>query len=253
MKTSGIETIVCPSPVRASLEVANRLMAQIHAKPESVLGLATGGTPVETYRQLVAAHKRNEVDFANVATFNLDEYIGLAKDHPQSFDYFMREQLFDHVNLNLSSAHVPNGLADDVELHCAEYESLIRDAGGIDLQLLGIGHNGHIAFNEPGASLDSRTRRVSLTEDTIEKNSRFFDSPNDVPRQAITMGIATILEARHIVLLALGEGKSDAIGKTLFGPVTDQHPASSLQRHSSVTIVLDAACANGIEQLAEQR
>ena len=153
----------------------------------------------------------------------------------------MQQQLFDHVNIAFENTCVPNGLAADVDCHCREYETKIQEAGGVDLQLLGIGHNGHIAFNEPGSPLDSRTRSVELTSETIEQNARFFDSPDQVPRHAITMGIQTILEARQIVLLALGEGKSDAIEETLFGPVTDQLPASALQLHSSVTIVLDAA------------
>lgn len=250
MKTHSIETIVHADADAASREVANRLIAEVHSRPNTVLGLATGGTPVETYRQLVAAHRRGEVDFTEVQTFNLDEYVGLAEDHPQSFRFFMQEQLFDHLDVRRERTHVPDGLAADIEKHCSLYETKIREAEGIDLQLLGIGHNGHIAFNEPGSSLESRTRAVSLTDETIEKNARFFDSPNDVPRHAITMGIGTILEARRIVLLALGAAKADAVGKALFGPVTDRHPASLLQTHSQVTFVLDAACARCIDRLA---
>ncbi|MEL6104883.1 MAG: glucosamine-6-phosphate deaminase [Planctomycetota bacterium] len=250
MKTHSIETIVHPGPADASRDVANRLIAEVHARPNAVLGLATGGTPVEAYRQVVEAHRRGEVDFGEVRTFNLDEYVGLAEEHPQSFRYFMQEQLFDHLNIKRERTQVPDGLAADIDEHCASYETKIRDADGIDLQLLGIGHNGHIAFNEPGSSLESRTRSVTLTAETIEKNARFFDSPHDVPRFAITMGIGTILEARRIVLLALGEAKADAVEKALYGPVTESHPASLLQMHPDVTFVLDAACARGIDQLA---
>ncbi|MEO1524214.1 MAG: glucosamine-6-phosphate deaminase [Planctomycetota bacterium] len=246
-----IVTVVRPDAESASQVVADRFITLVKANPRATLGLATGGTPVETYRLLVEAYQAGTVNFEDVQTFNLDEYIGLAADHPQSFRYFMQQQFFDHVNVDPKRTHVPNGVADNVDSTCAEYEALIRDGGGIDLQLLGIGHNGHIAFNEPGSLLESRTRMVSLTDETIENNARFFDSREEVPRHAITMGIQTILEAREIILLALGEAKSEAVDKLLYGPVTDAHPASALQNHKRVTVVLDAVCASGIKQLAD--
>ena len=239
-------TVVCRDARSASLEAAKRFIAQIQHNPKSVLGLATGGSPVETYRFLIEAHQRGDVDFSSVTTFNLDEYLGLAAGHRQSFRYFMQQQLFDHINVPLESTFVPDGLAIDVANHCASYELMIRQAGGIDLQLLGIGHNGHIAFNEPGSAMDSRTRQVSLTPETIEKNARFFDSIDEVPRHAITMGIGTIMEARKIVLVAFGEAKADAVSKMLLGPIDESHPASVLQTHANVTVIMDEAAASGL-------
>lgn len=174
----------------------------------------------------------------------MDEYIGLDSHHPQSFRYFMQRQLFDHVNISLANTHVPDGMTGDVDAHAIAYEQQIASAGGIDLQLLGIGTNGHIAFNEPGAAADSRTRKVRLTDETIQANSRFFDSTNEVPTAAISMGIGTILEAKRIVLIATGEGKADAVLAAVRGPVTTVCPASFLRTHPDVTIVIDEAAAS---------
>ena len=243
-KLNGIQTSVHATSEAASLAVAKRIAEQVQAKPDCVLGLATGGTPSQTYRELIEMNRSGEVDFSGVTSFNLDEYIGLDGTHPQSYRAFMNEQLFDHINIHPERTFVPDGCTKDVVNHCGEYEGMIRDAGGIDLQLLGLGHNGHIAFNEPGSPAYSRTRQVDLTADTIEKNARFFESINEVPRHAITMGIATIMEAKSIVLLALGESKSEAVEAMLQGPVTESMPASLLRNHDHVTVVLDEAAAS---------
>ena len=234
---------VLPDQESASRFVAESIAQAIRQDPGLVLGLATGGTPIRTYRYLVQFHRDEGLDFSQVTTFNLDEYIGLGKDHPQSFFTFMREHLFRHVNLDPSRIHLPDGLAADPLSHASDYERAIDSAGGIDLQLLGIGHNGHIAFNEPGSPADSRTRVVELTRSTIAKNARFFDSPDDVPKTAISMGIGTILEAKRIVLLAHGEDKAEAVSRAIDGPVTTDHPASLLQNHPDVSFVVDEAAA----------
>jgi glucosamine-6-phosphate deaminase len=223
---------------------AGLFASAIVEQPKIVLGLATGGSPVATYRRLVDQHRTRKIDFARVVTFNLDEYIGLENHHPQSFRYFMQRQLFDHVNISLANTHVPDGMAEDADEYAKTFERTIASAGGIDLQLLGIGTNGHIAFNEPGAAGDSRTRAVGLTTETIQANSRFFDSIEDVPTAAITMGIGTILESKRIVLLATGEGKADALVAAIRGPVTTVCPASFLRMHPDVTIVIDKAAAS---------
>ena len=235
--------VVCGTAEEASLRVAEMIGEAIKDNPKIVLGLATGGTPIGVYRQLVRMYRDRSLDFAGVTTFNLDEYVGLGPKHPQSYRYFMQEHLFDHVNLEPAKTHVPDGLADDVAASAQEYEDQIRAAGGIDLQLLGIGDNGHIAFNEPGSPADSRTRQVSLSEETIEANSRFFSSSDDVPRHAITMGIGTILEAKRIVLMATGDHKADAVDRAIQGPIDAASPASQLQKNRNVTFVLDVAAA----------
>lgn len=235
--------VVCETAAEASGKVAGMIADVIRSKPHPVLGLATGGTPVQTYAELVRMHREEGLDFSETSTFNLDEYIGLAPEHHQSYRQFMQGQLFDHVNIDVSRTLVPDGLASDPLAHAVEYEGLISAAGGIDLQLLGIGHNGHIAFNEPGSPIDCRTRVVDLAQQTIDKNARFFESADDVPRSAITMGIGTILEAKRIVLLACGEGKAEAIYRTIEQPPTEDHPASLLQHHGAVTIVVDGPAA----------
>ena len=208
-----------------------------------VLGLATGSTPLSLYKELIRMNKAGELDFSTVVTFNLDEYVGLEPTHPQSYRHFMDKNLFDHVNINKANTHVPDGMADDPEFFCTLYEELIDDVGGVDFQVLGIGSNGHIAFNEPGSSLGSRTRVVDLTESTIDDNARFFDARSDVPREAITMGVGTVLEAERIILVASGANKADAVAKAIEGPITASVPASALQLHPDVTFVLtkDAA------------
>lgn len=224
---------------------AARLIADsIRDKPNIVLGLASGGTPVGCYRELIRMHREEGLDFSKVTSFNLDEYIGLAPTHPQSYRYFMDENLFRHVNIKMKNTHVPDGLSDDHEKTCNEFEEAIKKAGGIDLQLLGIGSDGHIAFNEPGSPFNSRTTVVSLSERTRKDNARFFKSIDEVPRQAVSMGMETIMEAREIILLASGEGKADAVAKSIEGPVTTEVPASVLQRHPNCTFITDEASAS---------
>ena len=241
---SQIQIEIHATQAEASNRVAERIAEAINHQPNCVLGLATGGTPVKAYQRLIAMCRAGEVDFSAVTTFNLDEYIGLSEEHSQSFRHFMDQHLFEHVNLRRESTFVPDGLAADIDLHCRQYEERIRHAGGIDLQLLGLGHNGHIAFNEPGSAVDSRTRLVDLTQETIEKNSRFFDSIDQVPTTAITMGIGTILESRKIVMAAFGDDKAEAVKKMIQGPVTESHPASFLQTHADVTVILDSGAAS---------
>ncbi|TWU58824.1 Glucosamine-6-phosphate deaminase 1 [Rubripirellula tenax] len=241
--TSSPRLTVVPSAGDVADQVARRIAAAITSNPKLVLGLATGSSPVATYQRLIQLHRDEALDFSQLTTFNLDEYIGLASDHPQSFRHFMQQQLFDHVNIDLANTHVPDGQCLDIEKHVAEYESAIATAGGIAIQLLGIGSNGHIAFNEPGSAADSRTRQVSLTGQTIRANSRFFDSVDDVPRTAITMGIGTIMEADQIILIATGDVKADAIGDAMLGPVSPDCPASLLRMHNDVTFFVDESAS----------
>ena len=215
--------------------------AQILKKPDSVLGLATGSTPIDTYQELIRLHKDGILDFSKVTTFNLDEYVGLPADHEQSYDYFMRKQLFSHININ--NTHLPSGIAPDMARECRDYEDKIHQAGGIDLQLLGIGNNGHIGFNEPADAFPYNTNITSLADSTIKANRRFFASEDEVPKTAISMGIGTIMEARSILLLAMGSGKADAIAQMVEGPITPRLPASILRSHPSVTVLLDKAAA----------
>ena len=224
-----------------SRKAANIISAQVILKPTSVLGLATGSTPVGTYKQLIEWYEKGDIDFSQVTTINLDEYKGLSPENPQSYRYFMNTNLFDHVNIDKTRTFVPNGLEPDPEKACAAYEEIIRQSGGIDLQLLGLGRNGHIGFNEPADSFARETHCVNLTESTIDANKRFFESENDVPRQAYTMGIGSIMKARKILVVVSGEDKADALKATICGPITPQVPASILQLHNDVTIVADEA------------
>lgn len=222
-----------------SLIAANLISAQIIQKPDSVLGLATGSSPVGTYRKLVERHEEAGLDFSQIRTVNLDEYKGLSRDNTQSYYHFMHTNLFDFVNIKES--YLPDGTTPDSQKECQNYENLIRSLGGIDLQLLGIGHNGHIGFNEPDSVFASHTHCVDLQERTIKANKRFFDSVDEVPKQAYTMGIGTIMKAKKIILIASGEDKAEIIKKAFLGPVTPQIPASILQFHPNVTLVADDA------------
>lgn len=224
-----------------SRQAANILSAQIILKPDCVLGLATGSSPIGTYDQLVEWYKKGDLDFSEVKTVNLDEYRGLTRDNDQSYYYFMHHHLFDRVNINLDNTNVPDGMEPDSDKECARYEELIRSMGGVDIQLLGIGHNGHIGFNEPDAAFARTTHCVDLTESTIEANKRFFASADDVPRQAYTMGIGTIMKAKKILLIASGEDKAEILAKAFYGPITPEVPASILQLHDDVTLVADKA------------
>ncbi len=243
-----MEVIIAPSAGEASAEAARIAAALIRARPRAVLGLATGSTPLGFYGELAAMHSRGQLDFSGVTTFNLDEYVGLAPDHPQSYARFMREHFFSKVNIAPERIHIPDGLARDIPAHCEAYEAAIRAAGGVDLQLLGVGSDGHIGFNEPSSSLGSRTRLKTLTERTIRDNARFFASPEEVPRHVITMGVGTILDARRCLVLAFGETKARAVADMAEGPVTADVPASALQFHPSCTLLVDEPAAAGLKR-----
>jgi len=234
-----MEVIIKEAPDEMSRLAAELIAEVIRRKPRAVLGLATGSTPLGTYKELIRLHKQEGLDFSRVITFNLDEYVGLAHDHPQSYHYFMWENLFKHINVNAKNVHIPDGTAKDIPGFCRWYEEQIVKSGGLDVQLLGIGGNGHIAFNEPGSSLGSRTRVKTLDERTRQDNARFFRNMNEVPRYAITMGIGTIMDARQLVLLANGSGKADAITRTCEGPITAIVPATIVQLHPKATIIVD--------------
>lgn len=222
-----------------SRKAANILSAQVIMKPNCVLGLATGSTPLGTYRQLIDWYNKGDLDFAEVSTVNLDEYRGLSRESEQSYWHYMHVNLFDHINIDPARVHLPDGTNPDAADECARYDAIIHQLGGIDLQLLGIGSDGHIAFNEPGAAFELGTHCVDLTEDTIEANQRFFARREDVPRQAYTMGIKTIMQARKILLIANGPKKAEIVRQAFFGPVMPEVPASILQMHPDFTLVGD--------------
>ncbi len=222
-----------------SRQAANILSAQVILHPESVLGLATGSSPIGAYRQLIEWYDKGDVDFRRVHTVNLDEYVGLGPEHPQSYARFMRENFFDRVNIPRENTHIPDGTNPDTEYECARYDALIRGLGGVDLQLLGLGPNGHIGFNEPADCFTKGTHRVELTEATIRANRRFFDDEADVPRFAYTMGILDIMQAQRVVMVVSGAGKAKIVHEAFFGPVTPRVPASILQLHRNFTLVAD--------------
>lgn len=232
-----------------SRKAANIISAQIITKPDCVLGLATGSTPIGLYKQLVEWYEKGDLDFSEITTVNLDEYKGLPRDNDQSYYYFMNENLFSKVNINKDRTYLPDGTIEDSDEACRAYNAVLHLVGGADIQLLGLGHNGHIGFNEPAAVFEKETHCVTLSERTIQANRRFFASEEDVPRQAYTMGIKTILSARHILLVVSGEDKADALKATLFGPVTPEVPGSVLQLHSHVTVVADEAALSKCEGL----
>lgn len=222
-----------------SKKAANIIASQIILNSNSVLGFATGDTPLGTYKELINIYNEGDIDFSDIKTFNLDEYYHLPKENPQSYNFYMSENLFKRVNVKPENIHIPNGMCDSIEDECASYEETIKQAGGIDLQLLGIGRNGHIGFNEPDLKFEATTHLVHLDEDTIKANSRFFDSIEEVPTKAISMGIKTIMQAKKIVLLASGVEKSEAIYNTVKGSITPEVPASVLQLHPDVTVIID--------------
>ena len=231
-----------------SKKAAQIMAAQITLKPNSVLGLATGSTPVGMYRHLTEWNHAGELDFSQVSSVNLDEYRGLFGENDQSYRYFMNTNLFDHVNIDKARTFVPDGLAEDADAACADYNDIMCSLGGIDMQLLGIGGNGHIGFNEPADAFAQGTHIVDLTESTIQANARFFESMDDVPKQAITMGVGNIMSADKILLVASGEAKAEALYNSLYGPVTPQVPASILQFHKNVMIVADEAALRIIRE-----
>lgn len=222
-----------------SRKAANIIAAQVISKPDSVLGLATGSTPIGTYKELVARYQAGDLDFSEITSVNLDEYKGLDRENDQSYYYFMNDNLFSHVNIDKNRTNLPNGMEPDSSKACDEYNAIIKAVGGIDLQLLGLGHNGHIGFNEPADEFVLDTHCVDLTESTIKANQRFFASYDDVPKQAYTMGIRTIMQARKVLVVVSGADKAEIVQKAFFGPVTPMVPASILQMHPDVTVVAD--------------
>ncbi len=240
--------IICKAKDYSDLsrKAANIIAAQILMDPHCVLGLATGSSPVGTYQNLIEWYKRGDLDFSGITSINLDEYRGLSGENDQSYRYFMNTNLFDHVNIDKTRTFVPNGLEPDSAKACQDYDQIIENAGGIDLQLLGLGHNGHIGFNEPSDAFACGTQCVDLTESTINANKRFFESEADVPRQAYTMGIGSIMKAKKILVVVSGEDKSEILEKVVRGPITPQVPASVLQLHRDTTIVADEAALSKI-------
>jgi len=230
-----------------SRKAADIIAAQIIMKPDCVLGLATGSTPIGAYARLVKKYKKGDLDFSSVTSVNLDEYKGLTKENDQSYYYFMNDNLFSKVNIDKSRTFLPDGTEADSDKACRDYNQVIANVGGVDLQLLGLGHNGHIGFNEPGTMFEAETHCVDLTDSTIRANKRFFASIDDVPRQAYTMGIKTIMMARKILVVVSGTDKAAIVKKAFFGAITPEVPASVLQLHPDVTIVADEAALSEIE------
>lgn len=244
-----MEIVIVSDYSEVSEKAASITIDRLRENPRMTLGLATGSTPEGLYGHLVTAHQEEELDFSEVTTFNLDEYVGLDPENPQSYRYYMQKNLFDQINIPPDNTHVPNGLAPDPEEHCREYEEMISSCSGIELQILGLGRDGHIGFNEPGCSLRSSTHVVALAPETIEDNSRFFDSPEDVPRFAITMGLRTISDAESCLMLVSGENKAEAVRQCIEGPLTSMIPASVLQMHPDTTVILDEPAASRLERL----
>ncbi|PWA10079.1 glucosamine-6-phosphate deaminase [Pueribacillus theae] len=229
-----------------SKKAAEIIINKVKQNPSAKLGLATGSTPVGSYKLMIEDHKRNGTSYEDIITVNLDEYVGLNADHPSSYRFFMDEQLFDSININKKNTHVPNGTAEDLKAECKKYEAMIDELGGLDLQLLGIGQNGHIGFNEPGTPFNSVTHVVDLTPNTRDVNSRFFSSIEEVPTKAITMGIASILKSKEILLLISGEAKAEALHKLLHGNIDESFPASALKNHPNFTVIFDKAALKGV-------
>lgn len=246
-QTGGFMKIICTENYdQMSQRAADILAAQVLLKPNCVLGLATGSTPIGLYKQLIAKYRDGLLDFSETKTVNLDEYFGLSKENDQSYAYFMNHNLFNHININKSNTNIPDGLAKDPKEECARYNRVMEELGGVDLQLLGIGHNGHIGFNEPSDSFAKETQLIELDQKTIEANARFFKTIEEVPKTAITMGIKNIMSARKIVLVASGEDKAEIIYKVVTGKIEPSVPASILQLHSDVTIVADKAALSKV-------
>ncbi len=231
--------IIVGSYYEMSKKAANFIVSQVTLNSASVLGFATGSTPIKTYKYIVEKYNEDEVDFKDIVSFNLDEYIGLGKDDNQSYRYFMEKNLFSKINIKEDNINIPNGLAKNIDEECVFYEKKIEDVGGIDLQLLGLGRNGHIGFNEPDVKFETRTHKVILDKNTIEANSRFFDSLSQVPIEAISMGIKTIMMSSKILLLAYGKNKAEAVKALVNGPISPSLPASILQLHRDVTLIID--------------
>lgn len=243
-----MELIIQRDKEAAALLVARIVANELRAHPRAVLGLATGSTMEAVYAQLVRMHRETGLDFSGTRTFNLDEYVGLAPNDPNSYRHFMNRHLFQQVNIKLENTHLPDGRAADLGAECRHYEQLIAEAGGIDLQLLGIGKSGHIGFNEPLSALKSRTREKALTPTTLRQNAPFFGGEDKMPRRALTMGVGTILDARRCILLATGEAKADIIAQAVEGPITSMVTASALQLHPKATVIVDEAAAAKLKE-----
>ena len=240
--------IVCENYEEVSKKAAQMILSQVTLKPNSVLGLATGSTPIGMYENLVRLNKKGEIDFSEVRTFNLDEYYNLPKNNDQSYHYFMHKNLFDHINIKPENVHIPNGMTDDIDAECERYDELIKESGGVDIQVLGIGNNAHIGFNEPTINFEKGTHLVQLEDSTIEANSRFFDNIEDVPKKAITMGVGSIFKSKKIMLIATGENKAEAIYNTVYGKVVPEVPASILQFHNDIVLILDKEAAKLLKE-----
>jgi glucosamine-6-phosphate deaminase len=236
-----MKVIIAKNYDEMSNAAADIIKDLVNSQPNCILGLATGSTPIGMYKKLIDYNSNKSVDFSKVTTFNLDEYLGLPGTHPQSYRYFMNNNFFNHININKNHTHVPNGIAEDINAECLSYDTKISEAGGIDLQVLGIGNNGHIGFNEPSDTLHVGTHVTKLKGDTITANSRFFCSIADVPSSAVTMGVGGIMKARQILLLASGSSKAEIICKLVNGKINTQIPASLIQIHSNVTVIIDEA------------
>ena len=238
-----MKIIITKNYEELSKVAANEMADVVKNNPSAILGLATGGSPVGMYKELIRMNEAGEVDFSKVTTVNLDEYVGLSGDHPQSYRYFMNDNLFNHINIDKNNTYVPNGLAEDIEAECRNYDNKIAELGGTDIQLLGVGNNGHIAFNEPDENLVSGTHLTGLTQDTIEANARFFDSIDEVPKTALTMGLGGIMKSKKIIVIASGESKAEAVKAMVSGKISTNMPASMLQMHRDVTVIIDEAAA----------
>jgi len=243
-----MEIIIQPD-IEAASKIGARIIAKLmKTKYDCVLGLATGSTPLKLYKELIRMHREEKLNFERVTSFNLDEYVGLTSAHPASYNSFMWENLFKHINILAHRVHIPNGMTPDIPAFCKQYEGSITASGGIDLQVLGIGTDGHIGFNEPTSSLTSRTRIKTLTQQTIKDNAPFFKEGEHVPHHVITMGVGTIMESRRCMLLAFGEKKADAVKRMVEGPITAMVPASVLQMHPSAVVIMDEAAASKLEK-----
>ena len=238
-----MKIIITKNYEELSKVAANEMAETIKSNPKAILGLATGGSPIGMYKELIRMNKEGEIDFSTITTVNLDEYVGLSGEHTQSYRYFMNDNLFNHINIDKKNTYVPNGLAENIEAECKNYDAKIAELGGTDVQLLGIGNNGHIAFNEPDQELVAGTHLTGLTEDTIKANARFFDSIDEVPKTALTMGLGGIMKSKKIIVIASGEGKAEAVKAMVNGKISTNMPASMLQMHRDVVVIVDEAAA----------
>ncbi len=243
-----MKLIITKNYEELSKVAANEMADVVKSNPSAILGLATGGSPIGMYKELIRMNKEGEIDFSKVTTVNLDEYVGLSGDHPQSYRYFMNDNLFNHINIDKKNTYVPNGLAKNIEEECKNYDNKIAELGGTDVQLLGIGNNGHIAFNEPDENLVSGTHLTNLTQDTIEANARFFDSIDEVPKTALTMGLGGIMKSKKIIVIASGESKAEAVKEMVSGKISTNMPASMLQMHRDVTVIVDEAAGKLLQK-----